>query len=110
MFIHTHTGTLSSQQYMSEVFSLLHTHTHTHTQSLLSVDGNRSSVGTADLQTPAPPTALMGAVATRKPHAAGEEPARSSTQGEAAEKQCTTSEYSTLLSTTHTLATSYRES
>nr|XP_019947371.1 PREDICTED: ATPase family AAA domain-containing protein 2B isoform X1 [Paralichthys olivaceus] len=43
-----------------------------------------------DLQTPTPQTAAPGAVATRKHHAAGEEPARSSTQGEATEKQCTT--------------------
>ncbi|XP_035000430.1 ATPase family AAA domain-containing protein 2B isoform X1 [Hippoglossus stenolepis] len=43
-----------------------------------------------DLQTPTPQTAAPGAVATRKHHAAGEEPARSSTQGEATDKQCTT--------------------
>ncbi|XP_028253040.1 ATPase family AAA domain-containing protein 2B isoform X2 [Parambassis ranga] len=43
-----------------------------------------------DLQTPAQPTAGPGAVATRKHHSTGEEQARSSTQGEATEKQCTT--------------------
>ncbi|KAK5853211.1 hypothetical protein PBY51_007018 [Eleginops maclovinus] len=43
-----------------------------------------------DLQTPAQQTALMGAVATRRHHAAAEEQARSSTQGEATDKQCTT--------------------
>ncbi|XP_029984511.1 ATPase family AAA domain-containing protein 2B [Sphaeramia orbicularis] len=43
-----------------------------------------------DLQTPAQLTAAPGAVATRKHHPAGEEQARSSTQGEAPEKQCTT--------------------
>ncbi|XP_049914619.1 ATPase family AAA domain-containing protein 2B isoform X2 [Epinephelus moara] len=43
-----------------------------------------------DLQTPALPTPPTGAVATRKQHTAGEEQARSSTQGEATEKQCTT--------------------
>ncbi|XP_030261126.1 ATPase family AAA domain-containing protein 2B [Sparus aurata] len=43
-----------------------------------------------DLQTPAPLTAALGAVATRKHHSAGEEQARSSTQGEATYKQCTT--------------------
>uniref|UniRef100_UPI0037E736EF ATPase family AAA domain-containing protein 2B n=1 Tax=Semicossyphus pulcher TaxID=241346 RepID=UPI0037E736EF len=43
------------------------------------------------LQAPAQSTAAApGAVATRKHHTAGEEPARSSTQGEATEKQCTT--------------------
>ncbi|XP_073348896.1 ATPase family AAA domain-containing protein 2B [Pagrus major] len=43
-----------------------------------------------DLQTPAPLTAAPGTVATRKQHTAGEEQARSSTQGEATYKQCTT--------------------
>ncbi|XP_008277854.1 ATPase family AAA domain-containing protein 2B, partial [Stegastes partitus] len=43
-----------------------------------------------DLQTPAQLTAAPGAVATRKHHSAGEEQARSSTQGEATDKQCTT--------------------
>ncbi|XP_030577511.1 ATPase family AAA domain-containing protein 2B isoform X2 [Archocentrus centrarchus] len=43
-----------------------------------------------DLQTPAQLTAVPGAGATRKHHSAGEEQARSSTQGDAAEKQCTT--------------------
>ncbi|XP_035534518.1 ATPase family AAA domain-containing protein 2B isoform X1 [Morone saxatilis] len=43
-----------------------------------------------DLQTPAQLTAAPGAVATRKHHTAGEEQARSSTQGEATYKQCTT--------------------
>lgn len=43
-----------------------------------------------DLQTPAQPAAPTGAVATRKQHAAGEEQAKSSTQGEATDKQCTT--------------------
>uniref|UniRef100_A0A671UEG7 ATPase family AAA domain-containing protein 2 n=1 Tax=Sparus aurata TaxID=8175 RepID=A0A671UEG7_SPAAU len=38
----------------------------------------------------APLTAALGAVATRKHHSAGEEQARSSTQGEATYKQCTT--------------------
>ncbi|XP_071378344.1 ATPase family AAA domain-containing protein 2B [Centroberyx affinis] len=42
-----------------------------------------------DLQTPAQPTATPGAVPTRKHPAAGEEQAGSSTQGEAADKQCT---------------------
>lgn len=63
-----------------------------HTQSVLSVVGNSSSVGTADLQAPAQPTAAPGTVATRKHHTAGEEQAKSSTQGEATDKQCTTSE------------------
>ncbi|XP_076611635.1 ATPase family AAA domain-containing protein 2B [Chaetodon auriga] len=43
-----------------------------------------------DLQTPAQPTPTLGAVATRKHHTAVEEQARSSTQGEATYKQCTT--------------------
>ncbi|TMS12110.1 ATPase family AAA domain-containing protein 2B [Larimichthys crocea] len=43
-----------------------------------------------DLQTPAQLTPAVGAVATRKHHTAGEEQARSSTQGEATYKQCTT--------------------
>uniref|UniRef100_A0A8C4I3C2 ATPase family AAA domain containing 2B n=1 Tax=Dicentrarchus labrax TaxID=13489 RepID=A0A8C4I3C2_DICLA len=43
-----------------------------------------------DLQTPAQLTAAPGAGATRKHHTAGEEQARSSTQGEATYKQCTT--------------------
>ncbi|XP_059212664.1 ATPase family AAA domain-containing protein 2B [Centropristis striata] len=43
-----------------------------------------------DLQTPAQPTPPMGAVATRKQHTAAEEQAKSSTQGEATDKQCTT--------------------
>ncbi|XP_037606730.1 ATPase family AAA domain-containing protein 2B isoform X2 [Sebastes umbrosus] len=43
-----------------------------------------------DLQTPAQPAVPTGAVATRKQHAAGEEQAKSSTQGEATDKQCTT--------------------
>ncbi|XP_045916512.1 ATPase family AAA domain-containing protein 2B isoform X1 [Micropterus dolomieu] len=43
-----------------------------------------------DLLTPAQLTPAPGAVATRKHHAAGEEQARSSTQGEATDKQCTT--------------------
>ncbi|XP_078130289.1 ATPase family AAA domain-containing protein 2B isoform X1 [Sander vitreus] len=43
-----------------------------------------------DPQAPAQLTPLMGAVATRKPHTAGEEQARSSTQGEATDKRCTT--------------------
>uniref|UniRef100_A0A3P8TEL2 ATPase family AAA domain-containing protein 2 n=1 Tax=Amphiprion percula TaxID=161767 RepID=A0A3P8TEL2_AMPPE len=43
-----------------------------------------------DLQTPAQLTAAPGAVATRKHHSAGEEQPRSSTQGEATDKQCTT--------------------
>ncbi|XP_054474206.1 ATPase family AAA domain-containing protein 2B [Anoplopoma fimbria] len=43
-----------------------------------------------DLQTPPQPTPLLGAVATRRHHAAGEEQAKSSTQGEATDKQCTT--------------------
>ncbi|XP_034006350.1 ATPase family AAA domain-containing protein 2B isoform X2 [Trematomus bernacchii] len=43
-----------------------------------------------DLQTPAQQTELMGAVATRRHHAGAEEQARSSTQGEATDKQCTT--------------------
>ncbi|XP_040920555.1 ATPase family AAA domain-containing protein 2B isoform X1 [Toxotes jaculatrix] len=43
-----------------------------------------------NLQTPAQLTAAPGAVATRKHHTAGEEQSRSSTQGEATEKQCTT--------------------
>uniref|UniRef100_A0A3Q1GKD3 ATPase family AAA domain-containing protein 2 n=1 Tax=Acanthochromis polyacanthus TaxID=80966 RepID=A0A3Q1GKD3_9TELE len=43
-----------------------------------------------DLQTPAQLTPAPGAVATRKHHSAGEEQARSSTQGEATDKQCTT--------------------
>ncbi|GLD73449.1 ATPase family AAA domain-containing protein 2-like protein [Lates japonicus] len=47
------------------------------------------SVG-ADFQTPAQLTAAPGTVATRKYHTAGEEQARSSTQGEATDKQCTT--------------------
>ncbi|KAF3849632.1 hypothetical protein F7725_019351 [Dissostichus mawsoni] len=42
------------------------------------------------LQTPAQQTELMGAVATRRHHAGAEEQARSSTQGEATDKQCTT--------------------
>lgn len=102
VFIHTSTNTLSCQQYIPEVFSHLHSHNCTHTQRVLSVVCNWSSVGTADLQTPAELTAAPGAVATRKHHAAGEEQARSSTQGEATDKQCTTSEYSSRLSD-HTL-------
>ncbi|CAK6962672.1 ATPase family AAA domain-containing protein 2B [Scomber scombrus] len=43
-----------------------------------------------DHQMPTQLTAAPGAVATRKHHAAGEEQARSSTQGEATDKQCTT--------------------
>ncbi|KAJ4928794.1 hypothetical protein JOQ06_004419, partial [Pogonophryne albipinna] len=43
-----------------------------------------------DLQTPAQQTELMGAVATRRHHAGAEEQARSSPQGEATDKQCTT--------------------
>ncbi|KAM9339136.1 ATPase family AAA domain-containing protein 2B [Symphorus nematophorus] len=43
-----------------------------------------------DLQTPAQLTAAPGAVATRKHQTGGEEQARSSTQGEATYKQCTT--------------------
>uniref|UniRef100_A0A8C9X9Z6 ATPase family AAA domain-containing protein 2 n=1 Tax=Sander lucioperca TaxID=283035 RepID=A0A8C9X9Z6_SANLU len=43
-----------------------------------------------DPQAPAQLTPLMGAVANRKPHTAGEEQARSSTQGEATDKRCTT--------------------
>ncbi|KAM3602355.1 uncharacterized protein V6R79_002661 [Siganus canaliculatus] len=43
-----------------------------------------------DLQTPAQPTAAQSTVATRKNHAAGEEQAKSSTQGEATYKQCST--------------------
>uniref|UniRef100_A0A4W6E253 ATPase family AAA domain-containing protein 2 n=1 Tax=Lates calcarifer TaxID=8187 RepID=A0A4W6E253_LATCA len=43
-----------------------------------------------DFQTPAQLTAAPGTVATRKHHTAGEEQARSSTQGEATDKQCTT--------------------
>ncbi|XP_047429166.1 ATPase family AAA domain-containing protein 2B [Mugil cephalus] len=43
-----------------------------------------------DLQTPAQPTAALGAVAVRKHHTPGEEQARSSTHGEATEKLCTT--------------------
>ncbi|XP_070705276.1 ATPase family AAA domain-containing protein 2B [Pempheris klunzingeri] len=43
-----------------------------------------------DLQTPAQLTAAPGTVATRKHHNAGEDQARSSTQGEATDKQCTT--------------------
>ncbi|XP_062267496.1 ATPase family AAA domain-containing protein 2B [Platichthys flesus] len=42
-----------------------------------------------DLLTPTPQTAAPGSVATRKHQAAGEEPARSSTLGEATDKQCT---------------------
>ncbi|KAM7368152.1 hypothetical protein PAMP_014399 [Pampus punctatissimus] len=43
-----------------------------------------------DHQVPTQLTAAPGAVATRKHHTAGEEQARSSTQGEATDKQCTT--------------------
>ncbi|XP_042359380.1 ATPase family AAA domain-containing protein 2B [Plectropomus leopardus] len=43
-----------------------------------------------DFQTPAQPMPPTGAVATRRHHTAGEEQARSSTQGEATYKQCTT--------------------
>ncbi|KAM8832670.1 ATPase family AAA domain-containing protein 2B isoform 1-T1 [Spinachia spinachia] len=43
-----------------------------------------------DLLTPAQQTPLTGAVATRRHHAAGEEPARSSARGEAADKPCST--------------------
>nr|XP_046228810.1 ATPase family AAA domain-containing protein 2B isoform X2 [Scatophagus argus] len=43
-----------------------------------------------DLQMPAQLTATVSAVATRKQQTAGEEQARSSTQGEATYKQCTT--------------------
>ncbi|XP_042246942.1 ATPase family AAA domain-containing protein 2B [Thunnus maccoyii] len=43
-----------------------------------------------DHQMPTQLTAAPGAVATRKHHTAGEEQARSSTQGEATDKQCTT--------------------
>lgn len=45
---------------------------------------------TGDLQTPTQPPPAPSAVATRKHPGAGEEPARSSTQGEAADKPCTT--------------------
>uniref|UniRef100_A0A3P8UP21 ATPase family AAA domain-containing protein 2 n=3 Tax=Cynoglossus semilaevis TaxID=244447 RepID=A0A3P8UP21_CYNSE len=44
-----------------------------------------------NLLTPPPQTAAPGAVATRKPPATGEEPTRSSTQGEATDKQCVSS-------------------
>lgn len=105
IYIHTHTP---SQQYVSICFHIYctHTDTHTHTnkQRALSVVGNWSSVGTADHQTPTPLTAVPGAVATRKHHIAGEEQTRSSTQGEATDKQCTTSEYSnTLFNSTQSL-------
>ncbi|XP_026197029.1 ATPase family AAA domain-containing protein 2B [Anabas testudineus] len=43
-----------------------------------------------DLQAPAQLTAVLGTVATRKHHTAGEEQAKTSTQGEATDKQCTT--------------------
>ncbi|XP_075940948.1 ATPase family AAA domain-containing protein 2B isoform X1 [Anarhichas minor] len=43
-----------------------------------------------DLQTPAQLTEMMGSEETGRPHAAAEEQAKSSTQGEAADKQCTT--------------------
>ncbi|XP_069014682.1 ATPase family AAA domain-containing protein 2B isoform X1 [Embiotoca jacksoni] len=43
-----------------------------------------------DFQTPAQLTAAPGTVATRKHHSAGEEQARSSIQGEATDRQCTT--------------------
>lgn len=43
-----------------------------------------------DLQTPAQPMTAPGSVATRKHHTPGEEQARSSTQGEATDKQCST--------------------
>ncbi|XP_076016241.1 ATPase family AAA domain-containing protein 2B isoform X2 [Genypterus blacodes] len=46
-----------------------------------------------DLQMPAQLTAAPGTVATRKHHATGDEQAGSSTQGEATDKQCTTSPY-----------------
>ncbi|XP_058469113.1 ATPase family AAA domain-containing protein 2B [Solea solea] len=42
-----------------------------------------------DPQTPAQPTAVPAAVATRKHQTVGEETAKSSTQGEATDKQCT---------------------
>lgn len=60
-------------------------------------------MGTADLLTPAQLSAVPGAGATRKHHSAGEEQPRSSTQGDATEKHCTTSEYlCNLLDHTHT--------
>ena len=93
--------------YFGSVFPVTYTHARNftmHTQRVLSVVGNWSSVGPADLQTPAQQTELMGAVATRRHHAGAEEQARSSTQGEATDKQCTTSEYSKLIQnfTNHT--------
>lgn len=75
-------------------------------QIALSFVGNWSSVVTADLQTPAQLTAAVGAVATRKNHAAGEEQSKTRTQGEATYKQCTTSEYSNCLSD-HTRTTEW---
>lgn len=65
---------------------------HLHMQRVLFVAGNLWSVDTADLQAPAQLTAVLGTVATRKHHTAGEEQAKTSTQGEATDKQCTTSE------------------
>lgn len=92
--LYTHSQTPSYQLYISAVFPFTHAHNlHIHTQRALFVVVNWSCTITADLQTPAPLTAALGAVATRKHHSAGEEQARSSTQGEATYKQSTTSKY-----------------
>lgn len=94
-----HKHSIPPSEYYRSVFPFTRAHTilHVHTQRALSIVGNWSSVVTADLQTPAQLTPAVGAVATRKHHTAGEEQARSSTQGEATYKQCTTSEYSNRL-------------
>lgn len=101
---YTYSGTHSFLSVMCcrAVSPLMQTHVlaHAHTKSFVCFVCNWSSVGTADFQTPAQLTAAPGTVATRKHHTAGEEQARSSTQGEATDKQCTTSEYS-VFHTTH---------